>query len=295
MNLFSNIFGRGGGDDDEEGKRSTGREKGGDLAEPLRTNKYFDEMVNTPAPELVQNFANTAPPEVQSAVKATIVSLFGSLPPGQFESSIVSTSSNMASLMYSMMMTGYMFRNAEYRMSLKRSLKRTTNMLPGEKPASSAASSDADSMFRDTMPKVSGKVVVDMGGSNKVEVDAAAYVSDLHKEVSRLKAELARAETALAKAPEQDGKGELLAYMQSLPQEAVRELTSTVSPEVLECMQMLIEAVLSRDAPMPMGGESVVAGTGMKMRELLVWQLISGYRLRELEQRQELNKLFTKS
>ena len=31
--------------------------------------------------------------------------------------------------------------------------------------------------------------------------------------------------------------------------------------------------------------------SGDKLRELLVWQLVTGYKLRELEAREELNKL----
>ena len=33
--------------------------------------------------------------------------------------------------------------------------------------------------------------------------------------------------------------------------------------------------------------------TGVKLRELLVWQLVTGYRLRELEAREELNRALT--
>ena len=31
--------------------------------------------------------------------------------------------------------------------------------------------------------------------------------------------------------------------------------------------------------------------SGLKLRELLVWQLITGYKLRELEAKQDLNRL----
>ena len=48
--------------------------------------------------------------------------LLGNLPPQLYDTSIASTGQNVASLMYSMQMTGYMFRNAEYRRSLMQSL-----------------------------------------------------------------------------------------------------------------------------------------------------------------------------
>lgn len=281
MNLFDNLFG-GRREDAEKRNRD-----GGALDRPVKSNKYFDSIQNISAPELVQNFARTAPPEVQQAIKATVMGLFGSMPPGQFESSITTTSQNLVSLMYSMQMTGYMFRNAAYRMSLKQSLEKAGRMLPGERlPDASKGQSGPQ------VPKVSGKIEVDLGLGQKVEVDAAAYVADLHKEVAQLKSALARVEV-------QDGgskegtEGNLLAFMQSLPREQLQGLSASVSPEVLECMQMLIEAVLARDAGV-LGAGTIVESSGPKMRELLVWQLVTGYQLRELEQRDELDRLLKK-
>ena len=90
------------------------------LARP--DNLYFEQMSNISAPDLIKRFAETAPPEVQKAFRATIASLMGNLPPQVGEVSIMSTGMNVASLMYSMQMTGYMFRNAEYRRTLVQSL-----------------------------------------------------------------------------------------------------------------------------------------------------------------------------
>ena len=64
-----------------------------------------------------------------------------------------------------------------------------------------------------------------------------------------------------------------------------------VRREVLEAMRMLIEDILSEAG---VGGESFMETSGLKLRELLVWQLISGYKLRELEAKQELNRLLEK-
>jgi len=186
-----------------------------------------------------------------------------------------------------MQMTGYMFQNAAYRLSLKNSLDKASRLLPGE-------SGRAPSQLTPTpsgLPAVSGTIAVDLGVGSKIEVDAAAYVADLHNEVARLKSALAR---TAEKRAEDAGQGRaLLAHLQTLPREQVQELSAGISPEVLECMQMLIEAVLARDTAV-LGGATIVESSGIKMRELLVWQLISGYKLRELEQREELNKLLRK-
>ena len=53
-------------------------------------------------------------------------------------------------------------------------------------------------------------------------------------------------------------------------------------------MRLLIENILSEAN---VGGERFMEVTGLKLRELLVWQLITGYKLRELEAKEELNKL----
>ena len=47
---------------------------------------------------------------------------FSDLPPHLYNANVMSTGQNVASLMYSMQMTGYMFRNAEYRKSLLETL-----------------------------------------------------------------------------------------------------------------------------------------------------------------------------
>ena len=52
-----------------------------------------------------------------------------------YDTSIASTGQNVASLMYSMQMTGYMFRSAEYRRSLMESLSaagESSGLLPPE-------------------------------------------------------------------------------------------------------------------------------------------------------------------
>ena len=106
---------------------------------------------------------------MQQAVRSTVVSLLGNLPPHVYDTSIASTGQNVASLMYSMQMTGYMFRNAEYRKSLVKSMDKSL----GSGQASL------------TLPPVSGKINVNIAGM-KAEVDAAAYMAELRSEVEEL-------------------------------------------------------------------------------------------------------------
>ena len=81
-------------------------------------------MVEKLAPnEMLQKFSLNAPKPIQEAVKSTIMSILGSLPSYALDAALVTTNSRLANLMFQMQMTGYMFKNAEYRMSLTRSLK----------------------------------------------------------------------------------------------------------------------------------------------------------------------------
>jgi len=111
-----------------------------------------------------------------------------------------------ASLMFQLQMTGYMFKNAEYRLSLSQSLERSDRMLPGD------TNNDDEAAIKEGRGSIKGKIKVRYGGSNtnnsdekdndnkdesdtsipgmEVEVDAASYLSELRGEVGRLRDEL---------------------------------------------------------------------------------------------------------
>lgn len=72
---------------------------------------------------MIAKFAQTAPKQVQEAAKSTIMTLFGSMPSYVLDAALITTNTKLANLLFQMQITGYMFKNAEYRMSLTRSLK----------------------------------------------------------------------------------------------------------------------------------------------------------------------------
>lgn len=235
------------------------------------------------APELIKSFAETAPPDVQQAVRATVVSLLGNLPPHMYDTSIASTGQNVASLMYSMQMTGYMFRSAEYRRSLMESLSaagESSGLLPPE-------AGEVESELPNLLPQVSGMIKVNLSADPdgmQAEVDASAYMAELRSEVEQLRGDLVRSKEA---SQEAQGGG-LLAFIQSIGRDKISDLTSSVSEDVLDAMRLLIENILAEAG---VGGEQFFEVSGVKLRELLVWQLITGYKLRELEAKEELNQL----
>ena len=141
------------------------------LAKPANT--FYKKIKAIPVQELVSEFADSAPPDVQQAVRFTIAKLLGNMPSEVAAITRVTSDRNIASLMFSMQMTGYMFRNAEYRRSLSESL-----------------SADGDRVQTAELPPVSGTVSVEIAQGMKAEVDAAAYMAELRSEVEGLRAQL---------------------------------------------------------------------------------------------------------
>ena len=60
-------------------------------------------------------------------------------------------------------------------------------------------------------------------------------------------------------------------------------MSQSVGQEVLDAMAQLIDPILRGHAQGRCHG-----GVDAKMRELLVWQLVTGYKLRELEVKEEI-------
>eukprot|EP00953_Heterococcus_sp_UTEX-ZZ885_P017063 9569-Heterococcus_DN1.PRE.1 len=150
---------------------------------------------------------------VQEAVKTTVLGLLGSLPRQAFETATLTTGDALANLMFQLQMTGYMFKNAEYRMSLQNSLRSGASEVPkglitGEShavkltfgaryssgatlegvDASSLVPMDEDGNIIIKKPTISGKDVVfaltdqvklTYESGQEVEVDASAYMAEL--------------------------------------------------------------------------------------------------------------------
>ena len=70
-------------------------------------------------PKVMEDFHEHTPPEVIDAMRTTITNLLGSLPPQYFRVTVNTVGEHLAHLMYSFLMTGYMFRSAQFRLELK--------------------------------------------------------------------------------------------------------------------------------------------------------------------------------
>ena len=286
---------------------------GGPSADILAKNPYMQVVSKLTPSELIAKFTASASPRVQDAVRTTVLGLIGSLPKMAFDTTTMTTGQRLASLMFQLQMTGYMLKNADYRLSLSQSLGVTkeaysSNLLLTGSPMDDLDPDD-DPL---TSGKVKGKIKVryvrsnlfgpvdkgssatdgsasegeSMSGGVEIEVDAAAYMSELRSEVSKLKEEL----TLRKEAKEEALRKDLLLYIRTLPAQELRSLTNTMSPEVLVCMKGLVQAVLGGIGDGKIGPDTVTEQSGEAMAQLCMWQLAVGYNLRELEVREQMKK-----
>lgn len=276
----------------------------------LAKNPYMQVVSRLSPSELISKFTATTSPRVQEAVRSTILGLIGSLPKMAFDTTTITSGQRLASLMFQLQMTGYMFKNAEYRLSLKQSLgmqgpQASKFLLEGSAIEEYDDDEEGDPLLTG---KIRGKLKIKYGalpslgaasksdddgddsssssGGMEMEVDAAAYMSELRSEVSRLKDELIKTRDAKEEALQKD----LLTFIRTLPPQELKSLTDTMSPDVLVCMKGLVQAVLAGVGDGKIGPNTVTEQSGEAMAQLCMWQLAVGYNLRELEVREEMKQ-----
>uniref|UniRef100_A0A7S2XZ97 Uncharacterized protein n=1 Tax=Fibrocapsa japonica TaxID=94617 RepID=A0A7S2XZ97_9STRA len=249
-----------------------------------KINPYVDVITRLSPGELIGRFVRSAPPRVQDAVTQTVAGLLGSMGPPAFQTSTVTTSMALANMMFQLQMTGYMFRNAEYRLSLAQSIRGSAGLLPGEAIEEAGKNVPA-------LPQIQGTIKLITENGQEIEVDANAYMGELRQEVETLRAELAKIEEA----KELETEENLLNYVKNMPEEQMQQLTSNMSPEVLDAMSQLVEIVSNTMGTSMVGANTLTHQTGSAMAQLCLWQLVIGYNLREVEAREELQKKFEAS
>ncbi|KAJ7957961.1 DUF760 domain-containing protein [Quillaja saponaria] len=90
---------------------------------PKSRREILLEYVKNVQPEFMELFVKRAPQQVVDAMRQTVTNMLGTLPPQFFAVTVTTVAENLAQLMYSVMMTGYMFKNAQYRLDLQQSLE----------------------------------------------------------------------------------------------------------------------------------------------------------------------------
>ena len=95
-------------------------------------------------------------------MKTTVIGLLGNTEKFAIDAATTTTAENLANLMFQLQMTGYMFKNAEYRLSITESLEGLPQLEP--------ASDDDDEEVPESgpLPKVEGKIRVQMSEGMEV-------------------------------------------------------------------------------------------------------------------------------
>lgn len=269
-----------------------------DLA--LINNPYLQTLTQVPPAEIIYRFTSTASPRVQEAVKSTILSLIGTLPrmgkdatgEANFKARVVTSAERLASLMFQLQLTGYMFKNAEYRMAISKQIDSSYLLpaadidLPGElyDDVTYGRNDDGNDVING---QIKGKLNVKYA-KHEIDVDAESYVSELKSEIKRLREEMLAHQKI-----KQDQ--DLLSYVRSLPPTEMNQLTN-VSQDVITAMKGLVNAVMAGianddkqdDDDKQIAPDTILEQSGEAIAQLCMWQLVSGFNLRELEIREQM-------
>lgn len=216
-----------------------------------------------------------APQQVIDAMRQTVSNMIGTLPPQFFAVTVTTVAENLAQLMYSVMMTGYMFKNAQYRLELQQSLEQAA--LPISKDRT-----DVPGYAPGTQKKVSGEVIRwnDISGPEKIE--AKKYIELLEAEIEELNRQVGRKSV--------NGDNELLEYLKSLEPQNLKDLTASAGEDVILAMNTFIKRLIAVSESNQMK-KSVTETSAPELAKLLYWLMVVGYSLRNIEVRLDMEKV----
>ncbi|KJP85340.1 hypothetical protein AK88_05044 [Plasmodium fragile] len=92
-------------------------------------NKYFDKICSIPPNELINRFFENTSERVKEAVKNIIFNIIGNIQKYTIETSILITYDKIYNFLLQIVLTGYMIKNADYRLSLNESLYDQNNII----------------------------------------------------------------------------------------------------------------------------------------------------------------------
>ncbi|KAK1406660.1 hypothetical protein QVD17_42166 [Tagetes erecta] len=234
------------------------------------------EYVKNVQPEFMELFVKRAPQQVVDAMRQTVTNMMGTLPPQFFAVTVTTVAENLAQLMYSVLMTGYMFRNAQYRLELQQSLEQVAL------PDISEERKDAPDYAPGTQKKVSGEVIRWNNVSGPEKIDAIKYIELLEAEVEELNRQVERISA--------NGSNELLDYLKSLEPQNLKDLTSSAGEDVVVAMNTFIKRLLAVSDPTQMK-TSVTETSAPELAKLLYWLMVVGYSIRNIEVRFDMERV----
>ncbi|RDX77840.1 hypothetical protein CR513_41970 [Mucuna pruriens] len=234
------------------------------------------EYVKNVQPEFMELFVKRAPQQVVDAMRQTVTNMIGTLPPQFFAVTITTVAENLAQLMYSVMMTGYMFRNAQYRLELQESLEQVV-ALPDVQDKK-----DVADYAPGTQKNVSGEVIRWNNVSGPERIDAKKYIELLEAEIEELNHQVGRQSS--------NAQNELLEYLKSLEPRNLKELTSSAGEDVVFAMNTFVKRLLAVSDPSQMK-TSATETNATELAKLLCWLMVVGYSIRNIEVRYDMERV----
>ncbi|KAL4650358.1 hypothetical protein ACB092_01G082400 [Castanea dentata] len=244
-------------------------------AMPKTRREILLEYVKNVQPEFMEMFVKRAPQQVVDAMRQTVTNMIGTLPPQFFAVTVTTVAENLAQLMYSVMMTGYMFKNAQYRLELQQSLEQVA--LPDAQDKK-----DAPDYAPGTQKNVSGEVIRWNNVSGAEKIDAKKYIELLEAEVEELNRQVGRKSL--------NGQNELLEYLKSLEPQNLKDLTSSAGEDVVLAMNTFIKRLLAVSDPSQMK-TSATETSAPELAKLLYWLMVVGYSIRNIEVRFDMERV----
>ncbi|KAG0452875.1 hypothetical protein HPP92_025539 [Vanilla planifolia] len=242
---------------------------------PKSRREILLEYVKNVQPDFMQLFMKRAPPQVVDAMRQTVSNMIGTLPPQFFAVTVTTVAENLAQLMYSVMMTGYMFRSAQNRLELQQSLEQIA--LPDAKEREVVPD-----YAPGTQKKVSGEVIRWHKVSGAEKMDAIKYIEYLEAEIEELNKQVKRRSA--------NGHNELLEYLKTLEPQNLKELTSTAGEDVILAMNTFIKRLLAVSDPEKMK-TAVTETSSPELANLIYWLMVVGYSIRNIEVRFDMEKV----
>ncbi|PON90447.1 hypothetical protein TorRG33x02_137320 [Trema orientale] len=242
---------------------------------PKSRRELLLEYVKNVQPEFMELFVKRAPQQVVDAMRQTVTNMIGTLPPQFFAVTVATVAENLAQLMYSVMMTGYMFKNAQNRLELQQSLEQVA--LPNVQDEK-----DAPDYAPGTQKNVSGEVIRWNNVSGAERIDAKKYIELLEAEIEELNRQVERKSA--------NGQNELLEYLKSLEPQNLKDLTSSAGEDVVLAMNTFIKRLLAVSDTDQMKTR-LTETTAPELAKLLYWLMVVGYSLRNIEVRFDMERV----
>ncbi|OVA11970.1 Protein of unknown function DUF760 [Macleaya cordata] len=242
---------------------------------PKTRREILLEYVKNVQPEFMEMFVKRAPQQVVDAMRQTVTNMIGTLPPQFFAVTVTTVAENLAQLMYSVLMTGYMFRNAQYRMELQQSLEQAA--LPDAQERK-----DKPDYAPGTQKNVTGEVIRWNNVSGPEKIDAVKYIEILEAEIEELNRQVGRRSFS--------GQNALLDYLKSLEPQNLKELSSNAGEDVVLAMNTFIKRLLAVSDPDQMKTAATEA-SAPELAKLLYWLMVVGYSIRNIEVRFDMERV----